>query len=70
MKKSFFIVSFLLVAAISINVQETEFYKLTGPYLGQTPPGVTPEIFAPGIVSTENGVYANVTFNPDLKEVC
>ncbi len=25
---------------------------LTGPYLGQTPPGAEPELFAPGIVST------------------
>ncbi|MCL1595544.1 MAG: hypothetical protein M3132_14445 [Actinomycetia bacterium] len=25
---------------------------LTGPYLGQTPPGTEPELFAPGIVST------------------
>jgi len=27
--------------------------KLSGPYLGQKPPGLTPEIFAPGIVSRE-----------------
>ena len=27
--------------------------KLEGPYLGQTPPGMTPEVFAPGIVNTE-----------------
>ena len=25
---------------------------MTGPYLGQTPPGAEPELFAPGIVST------------------
>ena len=28
------------------------FPGISGPYLGQTPPGTTPEIFAPGIVST------------------
>ena len=28
---------------------------LTGPYFGQTPPGLEPEIFAPGIVSTSAG---------------
>ena len=27
----------------------------TGPYLGQTPPGTTPKLFAPGVVST--GLY-------------
>ena len=26
---------------------------LKGPYIGQKPPGMTPEIFAPGIISTE-----------------
>ena len=25
-----------------------------GPYLGQTPPGTTPEVFAPGIVNKED----------------
>jgi len=28
------------------------FPELSGPYLGQKPPGPTPEIFAPGIIST------------------
>ena len=29
-----------------------EFYELTGNYLGQELPGMTPRLFAPGIVST------------------
>lgn len=29
-----------------------EFYELSGDYLGQEPPGMTPRLFAPGIVST------------------
>ncbi|MBN2431635.1 MAG: PD40 domain-containing protein [Acidobacteria bacterium] len=29
------------------------FPQLSGPYLGQTPPGTTPAIFAPGIISTD-----------------
>lgn len=28
------------------------FPELSGPYLGQTPPGLDPEVFAPGIIST------------------
>ena len=28
------------------------FAELRGPYLGQEPPGLEPQIFAPGIVST------------------
>ena len=46
-------ISFLIVAT-NIHAQETDFPKLTGPYLGQKPPGMTPEIFAPGIISTVN----------------
>jgi hypothetical protein len=30
-----------------------DFPVLKGPYLGQKPPGKTPEVFAPGIISTE-----------------
>lgn len=29
-----------------------EFPALTGPYLGQEPPGLEPELFAPGLIST------------------
>jgi len=35
----------------SKNTSST-FPTLTGPYLGQQPPGLEPEIFAPGIIST------------------
>jgi len=50
--------------------QDDGFPVLKGKYLGQKVPGTTPEIFAPGIVSSENRVYANVTFAPDFSEVC
>ncbi len=34
-------------------MQDSDSSFLTGPYLGQKPPGLEPEIFAPGIISTE-----------------
>ena len=41
---------------------------LSGPYLGQEPPGFTPVVFAPGVVSTlENEL--NATFTPDGDEL-
>ncbi len=43
--------------------------KLSGPYLGQTPPGDTPQLFAPGIVSTGQHEHSAATFSPDGKEV-
>ncbi|MEW6982566.1 hypothetical protein AAD001_07920 [Colwelliaceae bacterium 6471] len=47
---------------------QDEFPILKGPYLGQKTPGLTPEIFAPGIVSTEKYVESLYTFTPDMKE--
>jgi ankyrin repeat protein len=44
------------------------FPELTGPYLGQKPPGKTPALFAKGIVSTRAGAYGTIVFSPDGKE--
>ncbi|WP_216822324.1 alpha/beta hydrolase-fold protein [Sphingorhabdus sp. EL138] len=38
-----------------------------GRYLGQKPPGLTPEVFAPGIVSTKGWEVGGV-FTPDMNE--
>ncbi len=48
--------------------EKAAFPVLKGSYLGQKPPGMTPEIFAPGIVSTERGWDAAVSFSPDGRE--
>ena len=42
-------------------------FPLKGPYLGQKPPGMTPEIFAPGIVSTGLSEL-NAVFSPNGDE--
>jgi hypothetical protein len=49
------IISFTLIMLIHILSmgQENPFPKLTGPYLGQEPPGMTPKLFAPGIICTD-----------------
>jgi ankyrin repeat protein/Tol biopolymer transport system component len=41
---------------------------LKGPYFGQIPPGKTPQIFAPGVVSLLTTSDYAVTFSPDGKE--
>jgi Tol biopolymer transport system component len=38
-------------------------------YLGQTPPGDTPIVFAPGIISLEDRLETYPTFSPDGKEM-
>lgn len=55
---------FLVVSATCLVSQEIAFPKLAGPYLGQKPPGMTPEVFAPGIVSTGLDEL-NSVFSPD-----
>ncbi len=48
-------------------VRQHELPVLTGPYLGQAPPGPTPMRFAAGVVSTE-GRELNAVFTPDGRE--
>jgi len=40
---------------------------LEGPYIGQKPPSLTPEVFAPAIASTEHRDWGG-SFTPDMKE--
>ena len=44
-----------------------DFSRLEGPYLGQTPPGTTPQVFAPDAVST-SAHELNSVFTPDGRE--
>lgn len=45
------------------------FPKLQGPWFGQNPPGSTPEIFAPGLVSLEGRYEFGISFSPSLDEL-
>jgi Tol biopolymer transport system component len=71
-KKYTFLIMTMIIGTIFIscnqrtdskNKYEPELTNLRGPYLGQTPPGLIPEIFAPGILSTEANEF-NAAFTP------
>jgi hypothetical protein len=47
---------------------DESFPVLKGPYLGQKPPGMVPEIFAPGIISNCD-LHSSVYFSPDGDEI-
>ncbi|MFH1336814.1 MAG: ankyrin repeat domain-containing protein [Candidatus Zixiibacteriota bacterium] len=44
------------------------FPILEGPYMGQKPPGDTPEMFLPGIVSGFDRAHSSIAFSPDANE--
>lgn len=61
MKKLFFV--FTTVFIIQICNAQTDYL-----YFGQTPPGNTAELFAPGIISLDDWEESFITFSPDGKE--
>jgi len=73
MKKAYFILIPVLVLFLNACNTKTQSSKVNDvptlkiPYLDQKPPGLTPEQFAPGIVSTAHYEFSGV-FSPDLKE--
>ena len=57
-RQSYLVVILTLFAFIACKTQEaqnrdTDLSQLKGPYLGQKPSGMTPELFAPGVITTD-----------------
>lgn len=69
MKRLILIICMLLVMAITIDAQQSDFPKLTGPFLGQKPPGLVPEVFAPGVLSQFSMLHGKIVFSPNGLEV-
>lgn len=68
MKRAPLILCLLVAGSISYSSPRSDFPKLTGPYLGQKPPGLIPEVFAPGIVCT--GIMErDMAVSPDGREI-
>ncbi len=68
MKKTILTTCILIFTTLFLSAQKTDFPRLTGPYLGQKPPGMTPEIFAPGILSIGNHEL-DITCTSDGNEI-
>jgi hypothetical protein len=67
-QKAIYIGIIILTVSIFSNfTQQNDFPILKGPYLGQKPPGMTPEIFAPGIISTDSYSEGCGVFSLDAK---
>jgi hypothetical protein len=64
-KTLLYIVVIFLQGLISYGqIPQKDFPVLKGPYLGQKPPGMIPEIFAPGIVSIPDVTEWSGHFSP------
>ncbi|MCU0461358.1 MAG: hypothetical protein MUF36_05000 [Bacteroidales bacterium] len=59
----------LFVSFINCQTTHDDFPVLSGPYLGQTPPGSAPKVFASGIVSTSMVNHSCITVSPDGTEI-
>ena len=55
----------LLLFVYSAIFAQDDWPVLEGPYLGQTPPGLTPEVFAPGLISLDGEQELNAAFSPN-----
>jgi Tol biopolymer transport system component len=60
-------ISTLVCLAFAARAGQESAPALTGPYLGQKPPGLVPVVFAPGVVSTSENEL-NAAFSPDGSE--
>lgn len=80
MKKTYSILlfaGFLFLVACKTKKEKTEesfstrrdSLTIESPYFGQKSPGLTPEIFAPGIISINGRNESNISFSPNLDEV-
>ncbi len=70
MKKQILFLLLIITMGCNVNQMENEkdkFPELIGKYLGQKQPGLSPELFAPNIVSTGMSEI-NAAFSPDFKE--
>jgi len=76
MNNRFFIFTIVIVLIFCIHGfshqpqnNSKQFPILKGKYFGQRPPGMNPEIFAPGIVSSNLHDDGSPVFTPDGKEI-
>ncbi len=67
MKRNVALAGVLLLLAVGAGVAHGTTLP-DGRYFGQTPPGLTPVVFAPGLISLPNRFEYCLTFSPNLDE--
>ncbi len=69
MKKRHNYIVYLTTILLLFSCSQKEQTSNEIDYFGQNPPGLTPEIFAPGVVSTRYHEHSAPNFSPDGKEM-
>lgn len=69
MKAVVSVIWLLVLVAANLFSQQNDFPKLTGPYLGEKPPGEIAKLFAPAIVSTILNEDGGPIFTSDGNEI-
>ena len=75
MKHTYFILTLALALTMNActtkkqNSKDNDSPTIETNYFGQKPPGLIPEVFAPGIVSIDGRFEGTVSFSPDLQEM-
>lgn len=69
MKKAMFGIYLFVFFAMNLFSQQNNSPKLSDPYFGQKPPGITPIRFSPDFISTKHRIHSSPTFSPDYDEV-
>jgi hypothetical protein len=59
----------LLSAGMDARTDRKEYSAFKGPYLGQKPPGLTAEVFAPGLFPPDDPPHGSPVFTPDGNEM-
>lgn len=72
--RALFIITLFFIFCPVFSQEKTQassvFPIYKGAYLGQKPPGMVPEVFAPGIISkTGNHLHSCISISPDGKEI-
>ena len=65
-------IGIMIIIVINFNtcIQQSDFPVLKSPYLGQKPPGMTPEIFAHGMISQAGfELHSSLAISHDGKEI-
>ncbi len=58
------IIAVLALFIVLPAIADEQWPVLTGAYLGQDPPGMTPEVFAPGLISLDGERELNAVYSP------